>query len=85
MTKDQMTLPVEDTAKGPVLYMAIKMGKKKWKLLFSTGEPKRNGQLRTYQRTIEGGDREALKEAIRRAKERLKLEDEVRVVSYYTV
>ena len=83
MTNHQTTLQEQDSAKSPVLYMAIEMGEKNWKLLFSTGEPKRNGQLRTYQRTIEGNDWEALEEMIELSKGRLKLDEEVRVVSCY--
>lgn len=83
MTNDQATLQEQDSAKSPVLYMAIEMGEKNWKLLFSSGEPKRNGQLRTYQRTIEGNDWEALGEMIKLSKGRLKLDKDVRVVSCY--
>lgn len=83
MTNHQATLQEQDSAKSPVLYMAIEMGEKSWKLLFSSGEPKRNGQLRTYQRTIEGNDWEALEEMIKLSKGWLKLDEEVRVVSCY--
>ena len=48
----QTTLTVEDNANPGVLYMAIEMGEKNWKLLFSDGKPKRNGQLRVYQPTF---------------------------------
>lgn len=83
MTNHQTTLQEQDSAESPVLYMAIEMGEKNWKLLFSSGEPKRNGQLRTYQRSIEGNDWEALEEMIGLSKKRLKLDEEVRVVSCY--
>ena len=73
MTIQQTTLPVQDSVKSPVVYMAIEMGEVNWKLLFSSGEPKPNGQLRTYQRSVGGNDWEALEERIRLAKERLKL------------
>ena len=83
MTSKQTTLQEQDSAKSPVLYMAIEMGERNWKLLFSSGEAKRNGQLRTYQRTIEGNDWEALEEMIKLSKKRLKLDEEVQVVSCY--
>ncbi len=83
MTSKQTTLQEQDSAKSPVLYMAIEMGEKNWKLLYSSGEPKRNGQLRTYQRTIEGNDWEALEEMIKLSKKRLKLAGDARVVSCY--
>jgi transposase len=83
MKNHQATLQEQDSAKSPVLYMAIEMGEKNWKLLFSSGEPKRNGQLRTYQRTIEGNDWEALEEMIKLSKKRLKLIGDAPVVSCY--
>ena len=33
MTNKQTTLPEQDSAKSPVLYMAIEMGERNWKLL----------------------------------------------------
>ena len=36
--------------------MAIEMGAKSLKLLLSSGAVKHNGQLRVYQRSIEGND-----------------------------
>ncbi len=83
MTIQHTTLPVQDNVKSPVLYMAMEMGEVNWKLLFSSGEAKPNGQLRTYQRSIGGNDWAALEERIRLAKERLKLPQEARVVSCY--
>ena len=83
MTNHQATLQEQDTAQSGVLYMAIEMGEKNWKLLFSSGEPKRNGQLRTYQRSIEGSDWESLEEMIKISKGRLKLADQTPVVSCY--
>ena len=52
----QAALPVKDSANDGALYMAIEMGEKSWKLLFSNGELKHNGQLRVYQRSVEGND-----------------------------
>ena len=42
----QVTLAENDSANKVVLYMAIEMGEKSWKLLFGTCERKRNGQMR---------------------------------------
>ena len=79
----QATVQVKDTPKEGVLYMAMEMGEKSWKLLFSSGEFKRNGQLRLYQRNIDGNDWFGLSKAIDQAKERLKLSAEAAVVSCY--
>ena len=79
----QATLPVKDTSKEGVLYMAMEMGEKSWKLLFSAGELKGNGQLRVYQKSIDGSDWFGLSKAIDQAKERLKLSAEAAVVSCY--
>jgi hypothetical protein len=38
--------------------MAIEMGEKSWKLLFSSGEVKANGQHRVYRRSVGGNDYE---------------------------
>lgn len=79
----QATLPVKDTPNEGVLYMAIEMGEKIWKLMFSSGQLKRNGQLRVYQRSIDGNDWMGMDEAIGKAKERLKLSAGAAVVSCY--
>ncbi len=79
----QATVQVKDTPKEGVLYMAMEMGEKSWKLLFSSGEVKRNGQLRLYQRSIDGSDWSGLSKAIEKAKERLGLSAEAAVVSCY--
>ncbi len=79
----QATVQVQDTPKEGVLYMAMEMGEKSWKLLFSGGELKRNGQLKLYQRSIDGSDWFGLSKAIEKAKERLGLSAEARVVSCY--
>jgi hypothetical protein len=52
----QATLQEKGTLNEGVLYMAIEMGEKSWKLLFSSGEMKSNGQLRVYQKGIEGNN-----------------------------
>lgn len=79
----QMTLQREDSAKGLVLYMAMELSEKKWKLLFSDGEFKPNGQLRVYQKSIEGNDWVSLAAALERAKERFKMPAQVSVLSCY--
>jgi hypothetical protein len=48
----QAALSVKDSANDGVLHMAIEMGEKNWKLLFSDGEFKRNGQLKVYQQGV---------------------------------
>ena len=79
----QAALAVKDSANDAALYMAIEMGEKSWKLLFSNGELKHNGQLRVYQRSVEGNDYVALREAVEKAKERFKLGEGASVVSCY--
>ena len=71
--RTQTTLPGNDRAEGEVLYMAIEMAEKGWKLLLSSGEVKANGQLRVYQRSVGGNDYEGVREAVHKASERLKL------------
>lgn len=66
-------LPAKDSANDGILHMAIEMGEKNWKLLFSDGEFKRNGQLKVYQQGVDGNDYVALGEAVEKAKERFKL------------
>ncbi len=82
-TETQATLQVKDTSKEGVLYMAMEMAEKSWKLLFSAGELKGNGQLRVYQKSIDGSDWFGLSKAIDQAKERLKLSADAAVVSCY--
>lgn len=60
------------------LYMALELSKLKWKIGFSDGELER---IRVV--SIEAGDREAMKEAIMRAKEKYGMGDEVEIVSCY--
>jgi transposase len=79
----QTSLRGEDGAMGGVLHLAIEMGEKKWDLLFGGGEPKENGRVRTYRRTIAGRDWVELQEAVERAREKLKLGADVPVVSCY--
>ena len=79
----QAALRVKDSANDGTLYMAIEMGEKSWKVVFSDGELKANGQLRVYQRGIEGNDYVGLREAVEKAKERFKLGAGASVVSCY--
>jgi hypothetical protein len=52
----QTSLPGNDSAEAEVMYMAIEMAEKSWKLLLSSGEVKANGQLRVYQTSVGGND-----------------------------
>lgn len=61
-----------------VLFMALELGQREWKLGFGTGIAKR-----PRQRTIQGGDLDRLEEEIERAKKRFRLPDDVEVVSCY--
>lgn len=60
------------------LYMALELSEDKWKVGFSDGDMER---IRVV--SMDAGDREALKEAIRRAKEKYKMGEEVEIVSCY--
>ncbi|MCP4406968.1 MAG: hypothetical protein GY807_04265 [Gammaproteobacteria bacterium] len=79
----QATLGGKDTLNGGVLYMAIEMGEAKWKLMFSDGSVKPNGHIRIHAKTIEGSNYMELGEAIKKAKQRLKLAAAMPVVSCY--
>ena len=76
----QMTLHREDNATGLVLYMAMELSEKKWKLAFSDGSFKPNGQLRVYQKSIEGNDWVSLAVVLERARGRFKLSGQVPVL-----
>ena len=69
-------LQSHDSAKSPVLYMALELSNRKWKLGFSNGAKER-------QSTIEAGDWSALLEQISLAKEQLKLAVDCPVRSCY--
>ena len=81
--RTQTTLPGNDSAEGEVLYMAIEMAEKGWKLLLSSGEVKANGQLRVYQTSVGGNDYAGVHEAIEKATERFKLSAATVVISCY--
>ncbi len=82
-TQTQATLQRKDNAEAEVLYMAIEMGEKSWKLLFSNGEVKPNGQLRVYQRVVGGNDYLGVGEALEKAAARFKLSERATVISCY--
>jgi len=74
---NRMTLQSNDNAAEHVLYMAMELSDKRWKLMFSDGGEKRRHE------TIEAGRRLELVEAIRKAKAKFRLSPEARVVSCY--
>ena len=69
-------LQSKDNANGTVLYMALELSYKKWKLGFSNGE-------RNRVRTIDGRDWEGLQAEIELAKHKLDCASDCRVVSCY--
>lgn len=79
----QATLRGKDTGNVGVLHMAMELSEATWKLLFSDGRVKPNGQLRVHQQAIESGDWLDLDRAVGQAKERLKLDPAAPVVSCY--
>ncbi len=70
------TLQAQTYRNDAVLYMAMELGDKQWKLLFSNGVKKRG-------KTVAALDRGQVLEAIRVSKERLKLPLDCPVVSCY--
>ena len=69
-------LQSKDSVSGVVLYMALELSNKRWKLGFSNGERQR-------QVSIEAGDWIGLNEQIVRAQEKLGLAADCRIVSCY--
>jgi len=63
---------------GAIVHLALELGRKKWKLGFTTGL----GQ-KARKKTIRGSDTEALKNEIMLAKRRFRLPEDARVVSCY--
>ncbi len=61
-----------------VLYLALELGQKEWKLGFATGMGRR-----PRERVVVGGDFEALEGEIERAKKRFGLSSDREVVSCY--
>ena len=69
-------LQSKDSVSGAVLYMAMELSNKRWKLGFSNGERQR-------QVSIEAGDWDSLNDQITRAREKLRLAADCRMVSCY--
>ena len=76
MKKDQGTRQRENTTKETTLYMAFELSNSKWKLASSNGSKKR-------MKTIDARDLEQLKDEIKVAKVRLKLPDNVKILTCY--
>jgi len=76
MKKDQGTLQRENNTKETILYMAFELSNTKWKLASSNGSKKR-------MKTIDARDLEQLQDEIEVAKVRLKLPDDVQILSCY--
>jgi transposase len=74
---NRVTLQSNDNPAEGVLYMAMELGDKRWKLVFSDGGAKRRHE------TVEAGRRTQLVEAIGKAKANFHLPPEARVVSCY--
>ena len=66
----------EDNASAPVLYMALELSNKSWRLTFGDGAKRR-------QVSVPAADRAKLSEAVAKAKERFKMAASARVVSCY--
>lgn len=73
----QTTLNTNISAAAVALYMALELSLKKWVIRFRNAQGKQTGQ------TVEGGDRQGLLEAIRKAKVRLGLPEDAEVRSCY--
>ncbi len=74
---NRVTLQSNDNAAEGMLYIAMELGDKRWKLVFSDGGEKRRHE------TIEARRRLELVEAIWKAKVKFHLSPEARVVSCY--
>jgi transposase len=74
---NRVTLQSNDNTAERVLYMAMELSDKHWKLVFSDGGEKRRHE------TMEAGHRIELVEAIKKAKEKFGLSPEAGVVSCY--
>ena len=66
----------EDNAQAPVLYMALELSNKSWRLAFGDGTKRR-------QVTVPAADLAQLGEAVAKAKERFKMPASAQVVSCY--
>ncbi len=76
MKKTQETLQLEDIQRAAVLYIAFELSNSKWKLAFSDGS-----QIRY--KTITAGDLAQFQNEMVLAKQKFKMTEDVRVVSYY--
>jgi len=76
MKKTQETLKKDVSTKAAVLHVAFELSNSKWKLGFSDGNKMRF-------KTIDARNLEQLKEEIKKAKSRFKLDNAVRIVSCY--
>lgn len=74
---NRVTLQSNDNTAERVLYMAMELSDKHWKLVFSDGGEKRRHE------TMEAGHRIELVEAIKKAKEKFGLSHDAKVVSCY--
>ena len=70
------TLQGQDNAIVPILYMAMELSNKQWRLVFGDGSKRRRV-------AVEAGYREQLGEAVAKAKEKFGLPGDTRVVSCY--
>ena len=66
----------EDNASAPVLYMALELSNKSWRLAFGDGRKRR-------QALVPAADLAKLPEAVAKAKERFSMPASARVVSCY--
>jgi len=66
----------EDNASAPVLYMALELSNKNWRLAFGDGTKRR-------QTSVPAADLVKLAEAVAKAKERFKMPASARVLSCY--
>ena len=76
MKKTQGTLKTDDSKKDCVLHLAFELSQDKWKLGFSDGNKMRF-------KSMAARNLDQLQEEIQKAKERFKLNGEVRIVSCY--
>ena len=75
MNKAETARGGEDTG---VLYLALELGRREWKLGFATGMGKR-----PRERTVKAGDIDGLQDEIRRARRRFGLGEDAKVVCCY--
>jgi len=73
---DPRALQHKDNAAERILYMAMELSVKQWKLVFGDGRKRR-------QVTIAGGDLDRLRKALRTAGERFQLPKDIQTMSGY--